>query len=114
MRIRQLTEADASVYNELRLRMLREHPDAFTSSFEEDSQKPLAWIERRLAKGKDSPFDFVLGAFDASDNLIGTVGLSVEVRTKQRHKAVLFGMYVAAEEKSQGIGRALLSHSLER
>src|SRR5215217_5808878 len=97
MQIRQLRVIDAPAYNELRLRMLREHADAFTSSFEEDAQKPLAWIERRVVAGKDSPHDFVLGAFADSGQLIGTVGLSVEIRVKQRHKAVLFGMYVAAE-----------------
>ena len=33
--VRLLTEADASEYHELRLRGLREHPEAFTSSYEE-------------------------------------------------------------------------------
>ena len=40
--IRELTPDDAVSYCTLRLRMLREHPEAFTSSFEEESQKPLA------------------------------------------------------------------------
>jgi hypothetical protein len=37
MQIRRLEiSADAPLYRALRLRGLREHPDAFTSSFEED------------------------------------------------------------------------------
>ena len=114
MKIRQLTVVDASPYHELRLRMLREHADAFTSSVEEDSQKPLTWIEKRIVPGKDSPHDFVLGAFADSGELIGIVGLAVERRAKQRHKGVLFGMYVAAEASAGGIGRALLSDCLDR
>jgi RimJ/RimL family protein N-acetyltransferase len=114
MQIRQLTAIDAAPYHELRLRMLREHADAFTSSFEEDSRKPLSWIEKRIGPGKDSPHDFVLGAFDESDSLVGIVGLAVETRIKQRHKGVLFGMYVAAEASANGVGRALLSHCLDR
>src|SRR5437870_3469305 len=102
MKIRALTIHDAGSYRELRLRMLREHVDAFTSSFEEDSQKPIAWIERRIAAGIDSPHDFVLGAFDDAGDLVGTVGLAVEVRAKERHKARLFGMYVADEESRKG------------
>ena len=114
MQIRQLTLGDASSYHELRLRMLREHADAFTSSFEEDSQKPLAWIEKRIVASKDSPHDFVLGAFSEGGDLVGAVGLAVEIRIKQRHKGVLFGMYVAAESGAKSVGRSLLSRCLDR
>lgn len=114
MQIRPLSAIDASSYRELRLRMLREHADAFTSSYEEDSQKPLAWIEKRIVPGEDSPHDFVLGAFAESGELVGTVGLAVERRTKERHKGVLFGMYVAAESSADGVGRSLLANCLGR
>ena len=114
MQIRQLERNDASPYHVLRLRMLRTYPDAFTSSYEEDSLKPLAWAEKRITQGKESPHDFVLGAFADSGEMIGSVGLAVETRMKQRHKALLFGMYVAPEAGSQGVGRALLSACLDR
>ena len=113
MQIRQLERDDAADYHALRLRMLRIYPDAFTSSYEEDSRKPVAWAEERIA-GSGSPHDFVLGAFDAKNTLIGSVGLSVESRMKQRHKAMLFGMYVAPESEARGVGRALLAGCLER
>ncbi len=114
MQIRALTLRDAVAYRELRLRMLREHPDAFTSSFDEDEQKPLSWIERRIVAGTDSPHDFVLGAFGESGELVGTVGLAVDARAKERHKARLFGMYVAQEASTHGVGRALLAQCIER
>lgn len=114
MQIRQLERDDASPYHALRLRMLRAYPDAFTSSYEEDSIKPLAWAEKRITPGVESPHDFVLGAFADSGAMIGSVGLAVETRIKQRHKALLFGMYVAPESASQGVGRALLSACLDR
>ena len=113
MQIRQLERDDAADYHALRLRMLRVYPDAFTSSHEEDSLKPVAWAEERIA-GSGSPHDFVLGVFDAMNTLIGSVGLSVESRMKQRHKALLYGMYVAPEAGGRGIGRALLGACLER
>ena len=114
MQIRQLERDDAAPYHALRLRMLRVYPDAFNSSYEEDSLKPLAWAEKRIAPGAGSPHDFVLGAFADSGEMIASVGLAVESRMKQRHKALLFGMFVVPEAGSRGVGRALLSACLER
>ena len=114
MQIRELVASDAAPYTALRLRMLREYAEAFTSSFEEDAGKPLTWVQKRISPGTDAPHDFVLGAFDDSGALIGSVGLSVETRTKQHHKALLFGMFVAPEHSSGGVGRALLQVCLDR
>jgi len=104
--IRRLGPPDAAAYRELRLRGLREHPDAFTSSFDEECAKPLAASERRIAP--DSA-DAVYGAF-VDGTLAGMAGLSRELRAKNRHKAVVFGMYVAPERGGRGIGEALLAH----
>jgi RimJ/RimL family protein N-acetyltransferase len=104
--LRRLVPADAPAYRALRLRGLDEHPDAFTSSFEEESLKPLAATEQRLAPGSD---DAVWGAF-AGDTLAGVAGLGSDRRQKVRHKAVLFGMYVAPEHAGRGVGTALLRH----
>jgi ribosomal protein S18 acetylase RimI-like enzyme len=109
LEIRRLGPESAAVYRELRLRSLKEHPDAFTSSYEEDRAKPIATMERRLAP--DSP-DIVYGAF-AGAVLAGIVGLAREPREKNRHKAFVFGMYVAPEHGRRGIGHALLRHAIE-
>lgn len=130
MHIRQLGHADAIAYRALRLRMLALYPDAFTSSFEEDVDKPLTWVAERLEPGSAAPNDFVLGAFAAveveardaardrdrapAQALVGAIGLTVEARPKQRHKGFVFGMYVAPEHASRGIGRALLDACIER
>jgi ribosomal protein S18 acetylase RimI-like enzyme len=74
--------------------------------YEEDVEKPLSWVEARLAPGSQAPDDFVLGAFDAHGQLAGSIGLNVEARRKQRHKGFVFGMYVAPEFAARGIGRA--------
>jgi ribosomal protein S18 acetylase RimI-like enzyme len=42
--------------------------------------------------------------------LAGVVGLAREPRAKNRHKATVFGMYVAPEFGRRGIGRALVRH----
>ena len=91
------------------MRGLREHPDAFTSSYEDDSAKPLAATAKRLAA--DSA-DTVYGAFVAGQ-LVGVAGLGRETRRKNAHKATVFGMYVAPECARRGIGEALLAHLID-
>lgn len=113
MEIRQLTDADALAYHELRLRGLRDHPEAFTSSFEEESIKPLDWAQKRLAQSPEARYNFVLGAFSDA-RLIGILGVSVEPRTKIQHKGNVFGMYVAPEYAGRGAGQRLLTACIKR
>jgi ribosomal protein S18 acetylase RimI-like enzyme len=102
MQIRRLAPADALSYRALRLRALREHPDAFTSSWEDERAQPVVAAAARL---DTHPF---WGAFQGAE-LYGFVGLEREARGKNRHKATVVGMYVAPEVAGQGVGRALLS-----
>lgn len=106
MEIRRLVPADAPHYRALRLRGLEENPDAFTSSVDAEAARPLAATEARLAPAGP---DVVYGAF-VDGTLAGVVGIAREARTKNRHKASVFGMYVAPEFARRGIGRALIRH----
>jgi ribosomal protein S18 acetylase RimI-like enzyme len=104
MQIRRLEISDAPVYRELRLRGLREHPDAFTSSFEEENVRSAAETEKRLSPTSDT---VMWGAF-VEGTLAGVVGMTRETRLKNRHKATLVAMYVAPEYGGQGLGLALV------
>jgi ribosomal protein S18 acetylase RimI-like enzyme len=104
--VRRLAPADAAAYRGLRLRGLEEHPDAFTSSAEAEAAKPLSVTEDRLAP---IGADVVYGAF-VDGTLAGVVGIAREARIKNRHKAVVFGMYVASDFGRRGVARALLRH----
>lgn len=101
MHIRRLTPADAHLYRALRLRALREHPDAFTSSYEQDAMQPAEAAAVRLGTTA------FWGAYEGGE-LLGFVGLERETRQKNRHKGTVVAMYVAPEAAGQGIGRALL------
>jgi ribosomal protein S18 acetylase RimI-like enzyme len=104
MQIRRLEIADAAVYRELRLRGLREHPEAFTSSFEEENLRSLADTEKRLSPNSET---VMWGAF-VDGTLAGLVGMTRETRLKNRHKATLVAMYVAPEYGGRGLGLALV------
>jgi len=101
--VRVLGAADAAAWRALRLRGLREHPEAFTSSHEEDAAHPPEVAAARLA----SPRVTFWGAF-LHGTLAGIVGLERETRAKNRHKATVVGLFVAPEAAGHGLGHALL------
>lgn len=111
--IRLLEPADAVAYHALRLRGLRDHPEAFTSSAEEEQQRPIGWSQARLAPCAEREHDFFLGAFLGPD-LVGIVGLQGRYRPKERHNASVVGMLVATEASGQGLGWALMQALLAR
>jgi ribosomal protein S18 acetylase RimI-like enzyme len=112
--IRPLGRADLACYRALRLRGLAEHPEAFTSSADEEATpEGDARIAARLGQAAHAPHDAVLGAFDG-DALVGAVGLAVDMREKASHRAHLLGMYVVPERTRCGIGRALLDAAIAR
>jgi ribosomal protein S18 acetylase RimI-like enzyme len=109
--IRPLGPADAAAFRELRIRALREHPEAFGRSPEEvDSVEVLAEYFRRDA-GADT--DVVLGAFEGA-GLAGVAGCHRERFAKQRHVAHIWGVYVPPEHRGAGLGRALIEAAVAR
>ncbi|AMO23151.1 GNAT family N-acetyltransferase [Ramlibacter solisilvae] len=103
MEIRRLGLRDAADYRTLRLRSFMEHPEAFTTSYEELERQSLQDTEKRLAALHMK----LWGAF-RDGKLCGYVGLDRETRVKSRHKATLVGMYVEPEFSGRGTGRALI------
>ena len=99
--IRLLGSADAAAYRELRLAALRDSPEAFGSTFERESVQPLAWFHGRLDKGP------VFGAFRLLE-LVGTAGFVRRDGEKEKHKGLLWGMYVRPDARNAGIGRQLI------
>lgn len=108
-----LEEADAARYWALRLRALREEPEAFGSSYAEVADRPLAEVAARLRPRLEPPESCTLGALE-NDQLLGTVTCTRESRQKVAHKASITGMYVAPEARGRGIGRALLKAAIAR
>lgn len=113
VQIRPLTEADAEIYQELRLRALKEHPAAFAQPYESQAATPISDVALRLRETSESPHDFILGLF-LNSALIGMVGFRRERWERVRHKGAIWGMYVAAEVQGRGLGRALIREAISR
>ncbi|SFJ69515.1 GNAT family N-acetyltransferase [Thermoflavimicrobium dichotomicum] len=111
MKIRILSLEDAEKYWQLRLRALKDHPDAFSASFEDSVKMPLEEVKKRLVKTENR---FILGAFDDSERLIGMLGFFRETSIKLKHKGKVWGMYVIPEERGKGIGKALLNDIIHK
>jgi ribosomal protein S18 acetylase RimI-like enzyme len=103
MLVRKLTEDDLEAVWTLRLRALRDNPEAFGSTYEETVARGKAWMLQRFGQGDETLF---LGAFE--ETLIGMVGLHREAGLKDRHKGLVFGMYVLPDRRQHGVGKALM------
>ncbi len=104
--IRRLEAADAERFRDIRLEGLRHAPEAFGSSFEDESAHDLSWFAERLQGSH------VLGAFDGS-KLLGVAGFLVQRGRKSAHKGLLVGMYVRPAVQGRGVGRALVEAILD-
>jgi ribosomal protein S18 acetylase RimI-like enzyme len=103
--VRRLTEADAEAFQALRLRGLRESPEAFGSSYEEEADRPVEIVAERLSGATGAA---AFGAFDGAGALVGIGAVRRETQRRARHRAGIYGMYVAPEARGRGLGRALL------
>jgi ribosomal protein S18 acetylase RimI-like enzyme len=83
----------------LRLEALGVHPEAFGSSVEEEQGKDLSYMI-------GDPPNMILGGF-IDGALVGSIGLVVSPKLKQRHKGHVVGVYVAPSWRGTGLARAL-------
>jgi ribosomal protein S18 acetylase RimI-like enzyme len=104
MVIRPLIATDAARFQPLRLRALREHPEAFASAFEDEQAFSLETIAQRLQPSAER---YSLGAFDGEE-LCGLLHFRRWEGQKVHHRASIGGMYVPPEHRRRGIGKALL------
>src|SRR3954451_2179402 len=99
--LRPLSPENAALFREIRLEGLAQDPDAFTSTFEDESAKKLSYFAERLAAST------VFAAFRGPD-LLGVAGFYVQPGRKHRHKGTLWGMYVRPDARGGGVGARLV------
>ena len=99
--VRALGVDDAPLLVALRREALQAEPFAFAASVADDTALAVESVRGFLGTPDTQA---VHGAFDGSD-LIGMVGLARFTRSKQRHKALIWGMYVTPRCRGAGIGR---------
>jgi ribosomal protein S18 acetylase RimI-like enzyme len=82
------------------LEALRTNPEAFGSTYEVESARPLEHFSERVASCP------VFGAFRDED-IVGMAGFLGREGLKDAHKGYLWGMYVRTDARNAGVGKIL-------
>jgi RimJ/RimL family protein N-acetyltransferase len=104
--IRAATKEDAESYKALRLRALKNNPEAFGSSYEERSKQDIEFFRQRIPEENS---DNLLLFVEKDSNLVGMMGFLRVNRLKQNHNAFIWGVYIDPEARGNGLGRKMMA-----
>jgi ribosomal protein S18 acetylase RimI-like enzyme len=104
--IRALSRVDLHAFRALRIEALRLNPEAFGMSPSEWEELSDDEIAQRL---QGPPPNVTFGALvNEGASLVGIAGLAAYSTLKERHKALVWGVYVTPTHRGRGLASALL------
>lgn len=106
-RIVKLKPSDAERYAAVRGEMLRDRPHAFAASPEDEGALDPEFYRRMLA----SPEKEIFAALDENGDIVGTCGFVRMHWAKLRHRAEIWGVYVAPSARRRGLAARLLAEA---
>lgn len=101
MKMKMLTKNDWEIWKQFRLAALKNSPESFGSSYEEELTWPDVAFQNQLSKSE------IFGAF-IDDLLVSSAGFYTLNSLKTKHRGVIWGMYTLAEYRGEGIASALI------
>ena len=101
MKIRMLTQEDWQPWKLLRLEALKNSPERFGSSYEEEVNWPDIDFQNSLTKSD------IFEVF-VDNSLVSCAGFYSLNSAKTKHRGVIWGMYTRPECRGQGIASALI------
>ena len=108
--IRKLQPHESSSYREVRLSCLKNVPQFFGSTYEEEVLNPKFAFETYIEN--DSLDHVMFGAFD-DRRLIGITGFNRMARQRASHRGEIVQVYVESSYRGQNIGEKLIRRVLE-
>src|SRR5215208_137120 len=108
--IRKLQPHESAVYREVRLACLKNVPQFFGSTYEEEVLNPKFMFETFIET--DSPDHVMFGAFD-QERLIGITGFNRMARQRAMHRGEIVQVYVDSNYRGQNIGERLIRLALD-
>jgi ribosomal protein S18 acetylase RimI-like enzyme len=108
--IRMLQPHESAIYREVRLACLKNVPEYFGSTYEEEVLNPKFSFETYIENA--SPDHAMFGAFDG-ERLIGITGFNRMARKRASHRGEIVQVYVDSSYRGQNIGEKLLRHALD-
>lgn len=109
--IRPLVPEDIESFYAIRTQALTTNPEAFQTTLAEHQQTSMPEIEKRFRGTLADPQAFILGAF-VNDTIAGMMGFQRYHRTTIRHKGIIWGVYIAPENRGQGLGGEMLDFAI--
>lgn len=109
--VRKLQPHESRLYRSIRLVCLKNAPDHFGSTYEEEINIPKLKFESYIEQDHEERFMF--GAFD-NGKLIGIVGFERMERQRARHRGEVVQMYVDAGYRGRNLGEQLLRGLIEQ
>jgi len=100
-KIRRLTISDVEAFRAIRLEALKTNPEAFGSTFEEESVAPPSRYSEWLANSQ------IFGAF-VQEKLAGIAAFGIYDGRKDAHKGWLRSMYVSPNYRGSGAASHLV------
>ena len=108
--IRKLQPHESGIYREVRLACLKNVPQYFGSTYEEEILNPKLMFETFIEDA--SPDHMMFGAFD-NEQLIGITGFNRMARQRAMHRGEIVQVYVDSSYRGQNIGEQLIRRALE-
>jgi RimJ/RimL family protein N-acetyltransferase len=111
--LRVLTSQDLPAFVTLRNASLLRYPDAFTSDYATEKDRSPEAFASRLGDAQSG--HFVLGAFDAQGQLVGTIAMErdKDVRPQKRHIAHITAVMVADSAQRMGVAKQLVKRCIK-
>lgn len=105
-----LQPEDWRQYRDLRLRALKEEPQAYGSTYEDNAKRPDEFWQKRLEESLIMSTQWLV--FAKSDRmLVGMMGAFIE--KEQSDSAHIIAVYVIPEARGKGIAKSLMKELLE-
>ena len=111
MEIVELPVEEWQAYRDLRLRALREDPQAFSSTYATAMESPEETWKRRLEEARKGERGWLLFAREQG-RLVGMIGAYVEENATDT--VTIVSVYVPKEERGKGISAGLMESVLQR
>src|SRR6185369_7891221 len=107
--IRLLTRDDGPAYQKLRLQSLQENPEAFLSTYENESKLHEKTFSDHLDWAYHPPHHGYFGVF-VDGELAGYVQISKTYLDKQAHVVMMNNLYIAPKWRKMGLATRLFDH----
>src|SRR5690242_18306876 len=108
---RLLTVPDAAGYHSIRLECLKNYPNNFGDTYEEEQRISSSRFLSELSQKQNHSFWY--GAFD-DQQMVGIAGFIQEKRLKTRHRGSLVQVYTSPSHSNMGIGNSLIKLTIEK